>query len=1003
MTNGKESGQRRGWLIAALPWIIGIVALGVYVLTINPWVSFLSLPQVAKTSGWVWQSPDYHPGQEFINYPPAYYLATLPIKWLPQAWIPSALNLFSALCAALALALLARSVMLLPHDRTQDQRDRESHPLAILSLPLAWIPPVLAVIVGGLQLSFWEHSTNGTPETLDLLLFATVVWSLLKFRHDEREGRLYFAGFVFAIGMANNYAMVGFFPLFIAALIWIRGFSFFNLTFLGRLLLCGLAGASLYLLMPILTGLSDASSQGFWQTLKINLVQQKQMLFSLPFNKSMLLHGPVGTDVDPLWVLALPSLLPLLFLAIRWPSHFGDTSKLGSLLTRWIFHLAHAFLLVICIWIAFDPPLSARHILAKYGWHAWFPMLNFHFLSALCIGYFAGYFLLVFRPVPARGRRTLPLIKTIHSAAVAGVALLLVLAPAGLLYRNLSLLRVVNGPMMADFAAALGGGLPKSGVLLSDDSSRLQVLQAWLVKHGRAGDFLPIDTQAFEFPAYHRYLHNRFPSKWTPTVDAGRTQPVSDTESANIILRLAKDAEITYLHPSFGFYFEYFHAEPHGLAQRLIKSQPGALLPPPLSPQLVAENEDFWNRTMERSLKPILSALTADAPRKKTGVVQGIFDRAHIRDEQNQEAKIIGLYYSRALNYWGVELQKKDEFEKAAQRFEQALQLNPDNVVAQINLDCNRNIRAGNRTPVDLSKAMNKDFLGQYRNWQQVMGINGPYDEPNLSYFQAYVFARGNNLRQAAQFFDRTRALAPDDMGSRLWLAQLHLMAGLPYKAADYTAEIHAKPDVFPIAGTNAISVMALDASILFAKKEPEKAIALIDSATSREPTNSLLGTAAAQIYAQHGHFDRAHAILDRQLQITPTDAVAQFNKAIIYATSTNYTEAIRLLDHLVTVHTNASLARLKRGDVYFQMGSPDKARNDYEAVLQQFPDSQEAALNLHELSFRDRDTNAALRYAAIYLSNAIPGSAQSQFIRTRVHELGGNLSPGEKSGMQPR
>ena len=73
-----------------------------------------------------------------------------------------ALNLFSAACGVLTLALLARSVALLPHDRTDEQRRREHSDYSTLSIPLAWVPPVLAVTCCGLQLTFWEHSTNGT-------------------------------------------------------------------------------------------------------------------------------------------------------------------------------------------------------------------------------------------------------------------------------------------------------------------------------------------------------------------------------------------------------------------------------------------------------------------------------------------------------------------------------------------------------------------------------------------------------------------------------------------------------------------------------------------------------------------------------------------------------------------------------------------------------------------------------------------------------------------------
>ena len=57
-----------------------------------------------------------------------------------------------------------------------------------------------------------------------------------------------------------------FFPVFIAAIIWIRGFSFFNLRFLGRMALCGLVGGlSFSLLLPLLAVISSKVPVTFWK------------------------------------------------------------------------------------------------------------------------------------------------------------------------------------------------------------------------------------------------------------------------------------------------------------------------------------------------------------------------------------------------------------------------------------------------------------------------------------------------------------------------------------------------------------------------------------------------------------------------------------------------------------------------------------------------------------------------------------------------------------------
>src|SRR5688572_17809724 len=137
MTNEIESSEPQGIALRGLPWLLGLGALVLYLFTLNHWVSTLNLPNVARVAGWT---------------------------WLPETVVPIALNVLSAVCAALVLVQLARCVALLPHDRTHDQREREASDGAVFTARLAWVPPALAVVICGLQLTFWENATNGTVE-----------------------------------------------------------------------------------------------------------------------------------------------------------------------------------------------------------------------------------------------------------------------------------------------------------------------------------------------------------------------------------------------------------------------------------------------------------------------------------------------------------------------------------------------------------------------------------------------------------------------------------------------------------------------------------------------------------------------------------------------------------------------------------------------------------------------------------------------------------------------
>ncbi len=114
-------------------------------------VTLDSLVEVGKVTGWDW-SPK-------VNAP-VQFLMTLPIQWwVPANLQPSTLNLLTVFLSALVVYQLARSVSLLPHDRTRDQRVREPSDYSLLTLPSAWLPPVFATLACLLQLTFWEHAT----------------------------------------------------------------------------------------------------------------------------------------------------------------------------------------------------------------------------------------------------------------------------------------------------------------------------------------------------------------------------------------------------------------------------------------------------------------------------------------------------------------------------------------------------------------------------------------------------------------------------------------------------------------------------------------------------------------------------------------------------------------------------------------------------------------------------------------------------------------------------
>jgi len=979
MANKRQTDPRKNFTPRILPWLLAAAIFAVYWLTLNHWVSLFNYLTVAKTSGWTWQPEIYNP---------VFFVVTSPFRWLPAMQIPAALNLFSAGCAALTLGLLARSVAIFPQDRTEAQREREFSGFSFLTTRSAWLPPVFAVLVCGLQMTFWEQATNCTPEMFDLLLFSFVIWSLLEYRLDERTWRLFLAAAVFGAGMAENWAMVGFLPVFFGAIIWFRGLGFFNLRFLSRMCLFGLAGMLFYLLLPLQVALSHKMPITFWQALTLNLTAQGEMV------KSFFVYPGVRKSV---LLLSSTSLVPVLVIAIRWKSGFGDNSKIGLALASFMFHVINAILLFVCVWVAFDPPFGARNldILRQMGFSP--PFLTFYYLGALSVGYFTGYFLLIFGKLAEershdRSRREKPdPWQPLNRLVFGGVWLFAAFAVTGLVYKNVPQIRNANDDTFKTYGALVSESLPPAGgICLSDDLRREFFVQSTLLREGRAKDFLLVDTAALPVPAYHAYLHKKSPQKWPDTVNAFEaTNGVRPLHLIGLLAALAKTNDLFYLHPSFGYYFEQFCMEPHGLVYKLNTLPNNTLLPPVPDNNLIAANETFWAHAEKLAFDPIIRAATPPDPNAPENFGDKLLDRFHVAREANPNAAVAGAFYSRSLNFWGVQAQHANELKAAAAHFDTAQKLNPDNIVAQINLDFNHSLQAGQVVPVDLSKAT-ADKFGKYRSWNAVLGENGPFDEPSFCFEDGVVLMRGGLLRQAVAPFDRVNQLAPDNLPARLWLAQCYLAARLPDRALGVLREPLEQPERFSLTATNSAQLNILTAAAYFQKDDNTRGIKLVETEISRQPTNEALLVTAVQVYLKRGLYDNALVIIDRKLKTAPEDPTWLFGKGFASIQTKAYDDAIAALTRLLAVQTNNNDALFNRAVAYLQSDKLDAAQADYETLRQSYTNSFQVAYGLGEIAWRKHETNAAIKNYEVYLANANTNSAEATNIIQRLRELKG-------------
>ena len=942
--------SQQGFVQRRLPWILAAAALVLYLITLSYWPTFNSVAALARVTGMDWR-PTY--------LAPIFFLVTLPIRWLPDSLQLVSLNLFTVTCSVLSLTLLARSVALLPHDRTKDQRQHELSDYSFLTIPASWLPPVFAVVVCGLQLTFWEHSVGASPESLDLLMFAYTVRCLLEYRIGERDGWLYRAALVFALGMTNNLAMVALAPCFLISLVWIKGLAFFRWAFLSRLILCGLAGLLFYLFLPTYFSVLDTTQHTFWEMLKMNAGFQRDAIFGYP--RYLLLF------------ISLSSLLPILFIGIRWPSMVGDISSAGVALSNLMTHALHGLFLVYCTAVAFDPMFSPRNI--GGGW----PFLPIYFLGALSAGYCLGYFLLVFgtKPDPKSYIQTTRLRALINKGIVIVVWLMAALVPLGLAIKNYPLVRLSSGRTLSNYIEAAAQVLPAKGaVVMSDDPFRLYALDAALKKSGQGDRFMLLDTRSMPAPGYHRFLKQRYGERWP---GLGHQRALTDNiDQPSLVMLLdfiAQSNEVYYLHPSFGYYFERFYQKPLGLVYKMQVLDTNAVAGPALTAAELQANDAVWKKMIAGELGKLPAKIYRET--------------ANREPSRDSTALYIGGMYSRALNTLGVEAQKAGQLPMASNYFWLALTFNTNNPAAFINLDYNQLLQSGKRDNPEPSEGAKKRLFYYGANWEAILGLNGPLDEPYSCFLLAQTFARGRNYHQAAQNLLRTLHYLPENLVARLALANAFVRSGLPGEAFKITASIRASTAGKPLPALDEVSLLQTEAYAHAGEGDLPAAVKLLTEAQRRFPDQDIPFSTLSELYLANKFLTNAVVVLEEQLKLQPKNVMALNNYGHLLMREGRFTNAIPVLSQAIALQATHPEALLNRAISHLQLGNLDAAQTDYETLQNILPrPSHAVAFGLGEIAFRQRKERTALRQYNKFLELAPPGVPEIAQVRQRITQL---------------
>jgi len=359
----------------------------------------------------------------------------------------------------------------------------------------------------------------------------------------------------------------------------------------------------------------------------------------------------------------------------------------------------------------------------------------------------------------------------------------------------------------------------------------------------------------------------------------------------------------------------------------------------------------------------------------------------HGLGDPNPNALFVANLYSRALDYWGVELQRVGQLTNAAECFTDAQKINADNIIAAINLEFNQSLQAGAATAIDVNRA-NADQFGKYRNWNAVLNANGPFDEPSFIFANAALMAQGGLMRQAIAGFNRVNQLAPENLPARLWLAQLYVFNHLPAPAFKALRDPLEHPLRYGLNESNSIELNVLAAAAHFQKNEISQGVGFLEREIDRHPDDVNLLTAATQAYFMRGLYTNALRVIERRLIQTPADPQWLFGKGYANLQISNYNEAVTAFTRVLEISTNDPTARFDRAYACLQSDRLKEARADYVALQSAYTNAFQVAYGLGEVAWRERQTNEAVRNYQIYLANAPTNAAELTLVRDRLKQL---------------
>jgi hypothetical protein len=302
-----------------------VIALSLYLYTLAPTVTLVDSGELilAARSLGVAHPPGF----------PLYLLLAHLFSLLPFGNLAVRIHVFSAVCASIASALMALTVLCLlqiPHQaksrlslpHTHKRKGKTStkgqdiEPTQSSSPVFMLAPAILSGLLLTFSRTLWAYATIAEVYTLNALLLIVISYLMISWRRDVIKSRigqtefndrkLLLAAFVFGLALGVHHVTIGLLLPGLAALVFVtEGISFFKSRRLLITALVSITGLFVYLYLPIAASRSPLMNWGSPNTLEQFwwhvTGKQYQVFFDLSFSRISQFFKLVFREFSPSW------------------------------------------------------------------------------------------------------------------------------------------------------------------------------------------------------------------------------------------------------------------------------------------------------------------------------------------------------------------------------------------------------------------------------------------------------------------------------------------------------------------------------------------------------------------------------------------------------------------------------------------------------------------------------------------------------------------------------